>query len=401
MKFLSITAALCAVAPPVAADGHYSNLLADIGPTRAAEALATQTTFSPSDHMALGGLRFLSAVEQALQSRYTYGLSSRELSLTLDLPFLRLTVLDNPSPKSKPATLIEDIFTSSIATLATANDALDQVLDNDAVSVRIDLGDIWFDINGNSRRDPGEDGMIVLADALGEFPNPESDAPVIEFDAADAAWLSAYAHMISGISELVLSTNPSEAFATVFEGARRIDETRSGPLNQTMFLGQDEIPALDLFATVVRAIEGPVDPVRSRAARQHILDGLGDNRVFWSRLRAETDNQDEWIPNDDQTSALPLTFPQGLGDSWEAVLDDVEAVLRGELLIPHWRLGQAAGIDLGQLLQSPPEIDIVGLFQGFTLAPYAKPGKLITFERMEAFDEMTNGNSPLFAIILN
>jgi hypothetical protein len=40
---------------------------------------------------------------------------------------------------------------------------------------------------------------------------------------------------------------------------------------------------------------------------------------------------------------------------WLAVLSDAEKVLKGELLIPHWRLGDGAGFDLHAFLQDPPD----------------------------------------------
>jgi len=79
----------------------------------------------------------------------------------------------------------------------------------------------------------------------------------------------------------------------------------------------------------------------------------------------------EFIPNDRQSSALGFDFPQGIGDSWLEVLKDAEDVLTGDLLLPHWRLGDTAGLNLDLLLNDPPNIDIIGLFHGYSLAPYA------------------------------
>ena len=72
-----------------------------------------------------------------------------------------------------------------------------------------------------------------------------------------------------------------------------------------------------------------------------------------------------------------------------------------EQLIPHWRLGSNAGINLEKVLLDPPEVDLIGIFQGYSLAPYAETGRLISTESLERFDQLTQGNSPIFAILLN
>ena len=128
---------------------------------------------------------------------------------------------------------------------------------------------------------------------------------------------------------------------------------------------------------------------------------IADNQTFWDRVAQEQDNDAEWIPNKSQTSALPFDFPADTGTAWRKVLADAAAVLNGDLLIPHWRMGDAAGINLARLLQDPPPVDLIGMIQGGDLLPYAEPGRLIGWESMARFDALMQGDAGLFMVILN
>jgi hypothetical protein len=84
------------------------------------------------------------------------------------------------------------------------------------------------------------------------------------------------------------------------------------------------------------------------------------------------------------------------------VLSDAEKVLRGELLIPYWRLGEGAGVDLGALLQDPPqEVDVAGLIQGATLLPYLRQGPLANAQNLWRFSMLVQGDSALYMVMLN
>jgi hypothetical protein len=149
-------------------------------------------------------------------------------------------------------------------------------------------------------------------------------------------------------------------------------------------------------------VEGPLDPARTRAARDHLLATVRDNRAFWTLVPQETDNDREWIPNKRQQSATGLPFPPETGPLWLAVLSDAEAVLRGDLLIPFWRLEPGAGFDLGAFLQDPPQdVDLAGLIQGATLLPYLREGPLASGQNLWRFAAMLQGDSALYMVMLN
>lgn len=402
MKTPALLLSMTLLANSAAADSHYSELFANRSPSGAAQSLSAINDPTPSDLFALGGAQFLSALEGAMQTRYAYGLDDIELANDLQLPFLRLSFAPNPTPKAFEPVVIETIFRDALVDLTAANETLAQITDTDAVAVLIDTNDLWLDINRNANRDPGE-GLVEITGAqiFGADGTDGIPLPSLQFDTADAAWLAAYSNVLSGTSNLILATDVTNAITETFAGAAHFDDLRMTDSNLPRFFGGDELPIIDAITALIVALEGQPDPSHTQAAHAHFLGAIADNRRFWTRLEQETDNTAEFIPNDRQQSAMGMTFPQGIGDSWQAVLADAEAVLNGDLLLPHWRLNPGAGLNFAKLLQDPPEIDIIGLFQGYSLAPYAQRGQVITFDSLEAFDDLTQGNSPFFAVILN
>ena len=395
------TIGLAAFATTARADSHYSDLIRTDGLAGAEATLAALDDPTPSDAFALGGVRFLSAVEGALQTRYRHDMNSEMMAMMGDMPFLRLPVAPNPAPEPFRPDVVTTLFGDAIDDLGASLAALDGITDDDTVAVTIRPDDLWFDINGNAVQDPGEALTYVVSDILDVPPGDSTAGLAIRFDTADVAWLSAYAHMLSGLSELILSTDPEQAVREVFDGAAQLDRLR-GPIPlQLGFFSENELGELDTIAALIVALEGPLDGERTRAAHQHFKDGLSDNRVFWRRVALETDNDREWIPNDAQQSAMPIVFPAGIGDAWQEVLSDAEAILDGRLLLPHWRLASTGGIDLASVLQSPPNVDIIGLLQGYTFAEHVKRGQVVDVDSLRRFDDLTGGASPFFAIVLN
>ncbi len=402
MKTPALFFSITFLASAAAADGHYSDLFADLGPSGTAQTLAMIENPTPSDQFALGGAHFLSALEGAMQTRYDYGLDDIEMARDVGIPFLGLGIAPNPKPKPFDPTVFEMIFVDALADLTLAHQTLDQITDSDAVAVPIDVNTLWLDINRNAQRDPGEGLVEVAGTQLFAMDASEDIAlPSLRFDTADAAWLSAYAHVLSGVSNLILATDVTEAVSKTLSGGATMDALRGQRVNFAGFISDNELPWIDALAAYIVAIEGQPDPARTQAAHANFLNAIEDNKTFWARLDQETDNDGEFIPNERQQSATGIPFPEGIGDSWQAVLADAEAVLKGDLLLPHWRLGDGAGLNYAKLMQDPPEIDIIGLFQGYTLAPYAQKGPVVSFDSLDAFDELTQGNSPLFAVILN
>ena len=351
-------------------------------------------------HFALGAVHFLRGIEKTLQTRWQYNASMEYL----DIPVLRLPVEPNPNAMPFRADLVTDIFAELRADMDASREALNAV--NGEVALRINLQDLWFDINMNEVRDENEGIMEIGASAvmsrrqlrdMGQMPANIK----VQFDTADVAWLTAYAHLISGVSEMVLAFDPTEAIEVVMQSNAEMAALRGGPPMALTGFIRDEDKWIDRFAMVYGALNTQPEASHTRAAHAHFLEMIAENKVFWAKVAQETDNQMEWIPNGNQQSALGFEMPENTGIAWQAVLADAEAILNGELLVNHWRVSPAAGLNVKEMFMNPPVVDIVTWIQGSGLLPYMERGPVATSASMRAFERLVSGNSIGFAFMLN
>lgn len=399
MKPTTIATIFLSMATSATAQSDISDQIGTEGLRATEAALAALTDPSASDQFALGGVRFLTAIETALQTRYRTGLSTALTDLA-DIPVLRLPIPENPSPEPFTGAIIEGMFTRISTDMGGAIAVLSTISDESDVGVTIDTTDIWFDINMSGSREAGESLIDVAGMAMNGGFEPGAK-PVIRFDTADAAWLSAYAHLLAGVSETFLAFGPAEAIDKVRDAIPQLRAFNPNPDPYDYSYDAQFSNYVDVAAMFLGAIEGQPDVTRSRAAHAHFLSMITDNQVFWDRVAQEQDNEAEWIPNKLQTSALPIIFPPETGAAWRLVLADAAAVLNGEMLIPHWRMGSGAGIDLAMLMQNPPPVDIIGMIQGADLLPYARTGRVMSWDSLARFDQMVQGDAGLFMVILN
>lgn len=191
----------------------------------------------------------------------------------------------------------------------------------------------------------------------------------------------------------------SQALFDVLQSRARIKGLNSGKERRRFFADADIMA--DSAAIIIHMIDGSLDPERLHAARDHFLATIQLNRRFWAAVETETDNATEWIPNDRQQSALPIEFPPELGVFWMAVLDDVQAVLKGELLLPHWRFSLDQGINAAAFIETAPDVDLIAILQGEGVLAFVETGESISRTKLRAFEGLVAGNSPLFMLLLN
>ena len=81
-----------------------------------------------------------------------------------------------------------------------------------------------------------------------------------------------------------------------------------------------------------------------KSALRHMETVIRLSRENWKLIEAETDDDHEWVPNPEQTAALPeLRVGREVITGWHEFLDEAEALLQGRRLIPFWR-GIRAGL---------------------------------------------------------
>ncbi len=393
---LSLTLAAAALTAPAAAE----TLSAEIGRAGIA-ATSSRLTALPAptaeEAFALAGLKFLGGVERALQLRWQTGLKAD----WSELPILRLPIPENPAARPLAGADVSALLTGLRDDMEAARGALAKA-DGD-FGLEVNLNDLWFDINGNATREDGESvvqvsGMMLMG--AGRFGAEATVAPVVRFDGSDADWLSAYTHFLAAFATLGLAFDPAPEVDRIVASAARMDELMGAtppPNAFDMMFGRQ----VDRVAMILLAFEKQPDPALTRAAHGHLLAMIRDNRAFWAKVDAETDNDREWVPNDRQTSALGLTMPPGTGARWQAVLADAEAMLKGEKLIPHWRLGAEAGLNLKRMFEEPQPVNLITWIQGEGLLPWAEKGERISSANWWEFERLMEGDAMLFAVFLN
>ena len=364
--------------------------------------LAALPAPTDADRFALGGVRFLRSVEGALQLRWKTGLSE-QLSM---LPLLRLPIPENPAPVAFDPAAIATLFASVSTGMDSARAPLADIAPNADFGVEINLADLWFDINANAARDAGEDmlavaGPMILGWAWGQR-DPATPAPVIRFDGADAAWLSAYTHLLGGLSDVILAYDPTAPITRVTDARNAM--SKLGMLAPDPIFGMGgggSLDAVDYISIFLATLNQPPAKPRMASAHAHLLAMVADNRRFWAEVVLETDNANEWLPNDSQKSALGIEIPPGTGPMWLGVLADFEALLKGEKLVPYWRITGNAGVDVGAMFADPRPIDLITWVQGEGAVPYLKQGDLISPQNWRAFEQVMSGQAMLFTLLLN
>jgi hypothetical protein len=388
--------ALALLATPATAENISEEIArTGIGPTEAR--LAALTAPTNEDLFALAGLRFLGGVEAALQLRWQTGIRAD----WSELPILRLPIPENPAARPFVPADFTALLSGLDAKMDSARTSLAQLGDK-PFALDIRMADLWLDINTNGTRDEGEDVASVAGLTLGGgrmIAVPVAD-PVIRFDTADAAWLTAYTHFLSGFVSTALAYDPEPAIQRVMDSSAAIyalwgDTPPPNALD--MMFGRQ----VDRIAMVLFALSKTPDKALALDAHGHFMSMIEENRRLWSQVAQETDNDREWVPNDRQTSGLGLNVPPGTGERWLAVLADAEALLQGEALIPHWRFGAEAGINLKKAFENPPAVDLVTWIQGEGLLPYAEKGRRISPAAWNDFERLVSGDAILFAVFLN
>lgn len=358
--------------------------------------LAALDSPSEADRFALGGIRFLRAIETTYQTRYRTGMDDP----TGMVPLIRLPAGAAPDATFQPAD-VAALFSQAATDMAAARAPLDGLASGPEFSVEIRLADLWFDVNADGTRSEDESLMDLLGPSLLGWRwfdrDPTAPLPTIRFDRADAAWLSAYTHLLEGVANIVLAYDPTDALtraAATSDGIAALSPPAESEF--TMFA-----PGLDAIWTILTALDQQPEAARLTAARDHFLSMVADNRSFWAAVAAETDNDAEWLPNDGQTSAFGLTLPPGTGATWLAVLTDGEALLKGEKLVPYWRTGDGAGLNLGRMFTEPAPIDVKDWIQGTGALPYLEQGETVSAENWSRFESMMGGDAMLMSVWLN
>jgi len=460
MRRIALALALFSVAmsPGAATADFVDDYAALLSEARIDEAVALAEADAGVDApgtaaLALGAARFAAAVEGLIQGLHRYGLASEFSNAPLQmagLPFLRLPAPENPAPETVTYAGLRALLVDFAAGLDAARAALEGVpaqAPDAATQLPLDLATVRLDLDGDGDPDGSLiDLMARVAGPAGAFGAiPERFAA--DFDAADAAWLAAYSHLLGGLAEILLAHDWEASFDATFAGlfprsfphdtaiARQARERREAfaslgplptppacarweddPVCAALWLEFESDPAIGMAAMLgmegryasiadlvafVHLLRWPVaEPARMAAALAH-LEGMATmSRETARRIAAETDDRAEWIPAPGQSGVVAgLPIDETTVVAWMGVLDEIDEILAGRLLVPHWRFEQ--GVNLRRMFLEPGALDLVLILQGAGVEPYLEPGPVADARTWEALSGAFGGRFLPYAIWLN
>ena len=156
------------------------------------------------------------------------------------------------------------------------------------------------------------------------------------------------------------------------------------------------------FITLVHTIRWPVtDKAMWGEVREHLRKVIALNRETWALVRAETDDDHEWLPGPNQRSGVLPSLPvtEERIQAWLGVMAQLEAALDGKLLVPHWRF--AKGVSLAKVFEDPRSFDLVLWFTGPAALPYLADGPVMADSDWSQASRIFEGNFAAYAFYFN
>ncbi|KZL21149.1 hypothetical protein PsAD2_00434 [Pseudovibrio axinellae] len=373
-------------------------------------AIALQARQNPADSeavFALGALQFLNALEGLQHDLYRYGAGNADIDRNLRsfLPILRIPVSPNPSPEPITYEKTREIFKTFVAGMEQANQTL-AALPDKPVKLPVDLLKISLDADRSGTIEPYENLATVLG-SLSRSRNfkveGEAQSFPVTFDQADAKWLQGYSNLLMSTANFLLAFDFEPTYDLAFHSVFGPSATNYGKLLEEKGkrkTGRD-FETIAAALNFVHSVNWQVDePDRLEATRQNLLKVMQLNYETWDLVSKETDDDNEWLPNPNQTSpfqALPVTQPTI--DAWLQNVKAAEHVLNGDLLIPS--MSFEGGINMKTFFQTAQTFDIVLFITGPNSADYIEDGEVSDGNFMRTITRPMGRNFGSFAIWFN
>ncbi len=324
--------------------------------------------------------RFSLAVLQSLQGLQQFADGAGKLGIKQSLagsglPFFRVLPRSSTGPV-EPATpeKVRQLFQNLRDALTKANATLAKVGTSD-FKVQINLSQAHLE---NKDGTPGMPLSESLGRILGLQTSSKKDL-VVNFDSADALWLKGYTHVLLGLLDVFMAYD----WRPVWNQAA-----------QTLFTSPDPLPPFAKYTVTSKSNDFSewvdiIAAIHDMRLELSDADGLKKavtefraaivcSKACWTRILAETDDDQEWLPNPKQTGPHGSKVTQEQIDGWLTILAEVDAILTGKKLLPHWRVINGMGINVAKLAQTPPKFDLVLFIQGSAFAPYIQGGEVST-----------------------
>jgi hypothetical protein len=365
--------------------------------------------------MALGITQFADAVHGLARDMHRHGLEVSGGGLIL--PFFRVPVDPNSKPEPLDYESARQILISFVERLALAEATLAGV-DDPAVELRLRPALIRFDTNSDGVWSDEERFSRIYGQYTPRRGDPEGR---VDFDGSDAPWFRGYTHLLSAMAEAWLAYDWHEGFEASFHSLFPNSGLPNAALNELPRARQQSAPAssydhntfsgnmmedayiADLVA-FFHLVHWPVsEPERLASAREHLKAMIRMSRESWRRIRAETDDAQEWVPAPHQAFASGENRPAAVTEEtvagWLQFLDTFEQTLDGKLLLPHWRLN--GGINLKRVFLEPRAFDIVLWLQGSAALPYIEDGRVADSATWAPISQLMGGDFMTYFVWFN
>ncbi len=362
------------------------------------KALAKHLAGKPDDDEARFGLaviQFLRGVEHLGAGLYKHGFKTSSNFRLLEAVTKYLP--ENPNPEKLDYAGARKLVQVWVEDLERAGATLDRIKD-DKVKLRLPVGRIAIDLFG-----PGHTvSAVALLGALDmQQAQKVAEKIHITFDRGDACWLRGYCHFLAAWGELYLALDTKEMFECV---AHRFFAKVDSPHaylqeEKNSFKGLEadlgSFPQLaDLVTFIHFWLRLPVkEPARMKKALTHLEGMVRNGKAMWKYILAETDDDEEWIPNPKQTGVLGVKVTEEMVKNWRATLDEVERILQGKRLLPFWRGKEAdratRGVNLRKAFTDPPKhLDLIRWIQGSAATAYLEKGTITKLAERRTLAEL-------------
>jgi len=361
----------------------------------------------------LGVVRTLQAIEGLGRSLHRHGARNQQLMIFSvlggnfaprgGLPLLHMPVPRNPDPQEISYEQARDILARFGEQLARA----------EATLAKIESPDVKLPLHfGLIRLDLDDDGSCREAEKLWRVygtvnrrartvTREAADGFVVSFDKADVHWLRGYCHLLMAICDVGLAYDWQELFERT---GHRLFSKVASPYSPPKATEYDLVGAILDEVAMVHLVRFPVqDAERLRSALHHLEQVIGQSRLTWNAVAAETDDDREWIPGAHQRGVLPgVRVTSEMVDGWHEFLDESEQLLAGEKLIPFWRkTDEPHGVNLQRVFTEPRRLDLLLWLQGTAAVPYLEKGPTTSTDVWNRLQTIFGGQFIGFAVWFN
>lgn len=400
LYLLAILALALAASQALAAAPLAEKYLLDGKLVEGAKALQERLKDNPKDDQArfgLGVVQFLQTFEHLGASLHKYGLRTEKSILRVPAE-LKDVLPQNPHPATFTHQAADQILQTFVDDVVKAEATLAEVKDPD---VKLQLHVMLIKIDPFGQGKPISANFLIndMADKMPEAIK-KAEGLVVGFDRGDVSWLRGYCHILAACGELLLAVDGREVFERsahlLFE---KVDTPHTFLLEDRLSIGKNEDEEesqiwhlqVDGIAFLHQLTRLPIrEPARVKAALEHLEAAVAQAKEMWKYILAETDDDNEWIPNPRQTGVLGVKVTQEMVDSWLATLDEAEQVLKGKTLIPFWRGKDATmGVNLRRVFTEPRTFEPIEWVQGTAATPYLEKGPTTKFADPRMWDRLT------------